>query len=116
MLPVMQDITPVIKVSYRNRHHEAGITYIIGYMGNRYQLSFSPSDTVHAFHYGIGTYVLNINESKGYIGFNSYMGKEYHAINSVYLHGSQEIQEKLGARWKSMEPTMIAAVLFDCLY
>ncbi|WP_224982699.1 hypothetical protein [Geomonas agri] len=113
----MQDITPVIKVSYR--HHGAYRAYntcTIGYMGNSYDIPYAPGDMVHAFMFGIGTYTLSINQGKGYIGFNSYMGKEHHAINSVYLHGSQEIREKLGGYWESMEPTMIAAVLFDYLY
>ncbi|MBJ6726806.1 hypothetical protein [Geomesophilobacter sediminis] len=117
MLTILKDITPAIKVRYHYRHHGTvfnGIT--IKHMENRYYLPFGQNDTVHAFQFGVGTYVLNINESKGYIGLNSYMGgREHNPINSVYLHGTQEIKEKFGDQWKNMEPTRIAAVLFGCL-
>ena len=113
----MENITPAIKLNPHYRHSGTVFNSIImEHDQHRYFLPCGQDDSIYAFQKGVGVYVLNFNESKGYIGFSSYMAPETYPINSVFLHGIKEIEETLGALWMSMEPVDVATVLMDCLY
>ena len=113
----MENITQSIKLIPHYRHQGTVFNCIIlEHDQYRYFLSCGSQDAIYAFKQGVGVYVLNVNESKGYIGLNSFMGLGPYAINSVFIHTLDDVEVSLGADWRTLEPELIAAKLLDYLY
>lgn len=113
----MTPIKPIIKLLTSYETQGAFINcLIVEHRGNNYHLQGSTRDNIYVFTESIGLYVLTINKALSYVSLNAYMAPEPDAINSVYLHTTQDIVESLGAKWELLEPLSIVRRLIECLY
>lgn len=114
----MTSITPVIRRMTFEEAYQLGL-YSRGlkleYQGSDYNLNAGLSDKVYIFSKSIGIYVLTINRSLSYIGFDVYMPKEQDPINTVFIHSEDLIIDCLGRNWNRLSPSMIAERLVDYL-
>ena len=95
------------------KQHSRGL--VLEHEGRSYLLSAGTSDQIHVFTRSIYLFVLNINRSLGYMGFDAYAPLEEEPINSIYLHSEHHIKELLGKSWNLMNPEAVATRLLQYL-
>jgi hypothetical protein len=107
----MQQIYPVI----RNMTWEETPMYgcfssgkMMDYQGGSYRLGAGASDCIYVFKSGVTMYVLVINDSLDYLGFDAYMPNEEDPIDNIFLQGGWAIRECLGCQWRELSPATIA--------
>jgi hypothetical protein len=114
----MTAIIPTIRRMTFEEANQAGLHLrglMLKHQGQSYRLNAGTSDTVHIFRESIYLYVLTINSSLGYIGFDSYMPMEPDPINTIFFHSEKDMKDVFGARWKQLSPRTMALRLTNYL-
>lgn len=114
----MNQITPVIRLLTQQESQNSGLhisSLVLEHNGNCYHLHGGTRDTIHVFTQGVCIFVLTINKTLGYIGFNAYMTPEPDPINSIFLQSTRDIKDTLGHKWETMTPKSIVSRLIDYL-
>lgn len=114
----MELISPKIRLLTYHNPQDNGIqltTFIIEHGQNNFHLQGSTQDTVYVFQESIALYVLSTNSEHGTMSLNTYMAPEPDAINTVFLHSEQEIEDVLGDMWEQMSPMAMTRKLINYL-
>lgn len=114
----MKRIAPKIRLLTYQEAAESGTqikSLVLEYNGNNYHLEGGTKDIIHVFTKGVCIFVLTINKTLGYIGFNAYMTPEPDPINSIFLQSNRDVRDTLGHKWETMTPKSIVSRLLNCL-